>query len=60
MIGGETWLHNFGGISLSYLSYIYYEQLAYGYTTDCVIGMRFGTWCIVKLDCYVTFSELVL
>ena len=35
----ETWLHNFGGISVSYLSDILFEQLAAGDITEFRIGM---------------------
>ena len=55
IIGGETWLHNLGRLAVFYLSDIYFEQLAAGYTTEIIIGMIFFTWCIVKLYCYVTF-----
>ena len=47
-------MHDLGGISVPYLSYTPFERLYYGYTTECRLGMRFVTWCIVKLDCYVT------
>ena len=50
---GETWLHDLGVIYVSYISNIPFEQLDYGYTTKFILGMRFVTWCIVKLDCYV-------
>ena len=46
---------NFGGIAVSYISDISFERLATRYTTERIIGMRFGIWCIVKLYCYVTF-----
>ena len=55
IIGGYTWLRYFWGLAASYLSYIHFEQLAGGDTTDSILGMIFVTWCIVKLDCYVTF-----
>ena len=42
---------------VSYLSYIPFEQLDYGYTTECIFGMKFFTWCIVKLYCYVTLCS---
>ena len=54
IIDGETWLNNLGGIFVSYISYITFERLDNGYTTECRIGMIFFTWCIVKLDCYIT------
>ena len=53
VIDGETWLHDSGEIYVSYLSYIPFEWLDDGYTTECRLGMIFVTWCIVKLDCYV-------
>ena len=46
-------MYGLGGISISYISYIPFERLDYGYTTECRLGMRFVTWCIVKLYCYV-------
>ena len=60
VIGSDIWLHGFGNISASYLSDIHFERLAYGYTTDSIIGMIFVVWCIFKLDCYVTFCHACL
>ena len=57
VIDGDTWLHDLGGIYVSYISYIPFERLDDGYKTECRIGMRFVTWCIVKLDCYVTLCS---
>ena len=57
IIDGETWLHDLGGISASYISYIPFEQIDYGYTTECILGMIFVTWCISKFDCYVTLCS---
>ena len=57
IVCGETWLHDLGVIYVSYISYIPFEQLDYGYTTKFILGMRFVTWCIVKLDCYVTLCS---
>ena len=54
VINGEKWLHDLGGIYVYYFSYIPFERLDYGYKTECIIRMRFFTWCILKLDCYVT------
>ena len=54
VIDGETYLHYLGGIYVSYLSYIPFEPLDDGYTTECILGMIFVTWCIFKLYCYVT------
>ena len=56
-IGGKTWLHNFMGISVSCISVIQFERLADVYTTDFILGVTFFTWCVVKLDCYVTFCS---
>ena len=56
VIDGETRLHDLGGISISYISYIPFEQLIVGYTTECRLEMIFFTWCIVKLYCYVNLS----
>ena len=53
-INVETQFRDLGWISVSYLSDIPFEQLDDGYTTECKIVMRFVTWCIFKLDCYVT------
>ena len=54
VIDWETRLHDLGGGYVSYLSYIPFEKLDDGYTTECRLGMRFVTWCIFKLDCHVT------
>ena len=53
VIDEDTWLHGLGRGSFSYLSYIPFERLNYGYKIECRLGMKFFTWCIVKLDCYV-------
>ena len=47
-------MHDLGGIYVSYLSYITFKRIDDGYTTECRLGMRFFTWCIFELDCYVT------
>ena len=57
VIDGETQLHALGGIYVSYLSYIPFEQIDDGYTTECRLGMIFVIWCIFKLDCYVTLCS---
>ena len=57
VIDGEIWLYDLGGIYVSYISHIPFERLDYGYTTECRLGMRFVTWCIVKLDFYVTLCR---
>ena len=58
VIDGETLFHDLGDIYVSYLSYIPFERLDDRYTTECRLGIRIVTWCIVKLDCYVTlFSD---
>ena len=53
VIDGETWLHDLGVIYVSYLSCIPFERLDDRKTTECRLGVRFVTWCIVKLYCYV-------
>ena len=45
------------GGSISYLSYILFERLDDGYTTECRLWIIFFTWCIVKLDCCVTLCS---
>ena len=50
----ETWLHDLGGIAVSYLSEIIVKQLGGGYTTECILRMRFVTCSIVKLYFHVT------
>ena len=57
VIDGETWLHDLGGLAVSYLSDIPYGLLDDAYTTECRLGMIFVTWCIVKLYCYVTLCS---
>ena len=47
-------MHTLGVVDVSYYSYTPFEQLDYGYTTERRLGIRFGTWCIVKLYCHVT------
>ena len=50
-------MHDLGGIYVSYISYIPFETIDDGYTTECRLGMTFFTWCIVKLVCYVTLCS---
>ena len=57
VIDGDTQLHDLGGIYISYLAYIPFERLDDGYTTECRLGMRFVTWCIVKLYFYVNLCR---
>ena len=57
VIDKETWLNDLGGGYVSYLSYTPFERLDDGYTTECRLGMIFFTWCIVKLDYYVTLCS---
>ena len=54
VIDRETWLYGLGGLGVSYLSYTPFKRLDDGYTNECRLGMRFFTWCIVKIYCYVT------
>ena len=54
VIDGNTWLHDLGGLDVSYHSETPFERLADGYTTECRLGMIFVTWCIVKLYFNVT------
>ena len=49
VIYGETWLHDLGGLDVSYNSDTTFEKLDDGYKTECRLGMRFFTCCIVKL-----------
>ena len=55
VIRGDTWLNDFGGIDVFYLSDTHFEILSSGYTTGCRLGMIFVTFCIIKLDFYVNF-----
>ena len=57
VIDGDKWLHDLGGGYVSYISYIPFERLDDGYKTECRLWMRFFTWWIVKLDCYVTLCS---
>ena len=59
-IGGETWLHDFMGIAVSYVSLIHFERISAVDTTECILGVVFFTWCIVKLYCYFTFYSACL
>ena len=54
VIGEEKWLHDLGGLDVTYNSGTPFERLDDGYTTECRLWMRFVTWCIVKLYCHVT------
>ena len=38
VIGEETWLHDFGGRAISYLSGIYFERISAGYTTGALLS----------------------
>ena len=42
------------GVDVSFHSDTPFEQHDDGYATECILGMRFVTWCIVKLYCHVT------
>ena len=53
VIGGETWLHELGMGYVYYISYVHFELIYAGDSTDCILGIIFVTWCIIKLDCYV-------
>ena len=54
VIDGEKWLHDLGEIIVSYNSDTSFERLDDRYTTECRLGMRFFTWCIVKLYYHIT------
>ena len=54
VMDGDTWLNYSGGLDVSYHSDTRFEQLDDGYKTECRLGTRFFTWCIVKLYCHVT------
>ena len=54
VIDGEMWLHDLGGVDVSYHSDTPFERIDDGYTTECRPGMIFVTWFIVKLYCHVT------
>ena len=55
VIGGDTRSHDLGGVAASYLSDIHFELISSGDTTECILGVRFFTWIIVKLYWYITF-----
>ena len=57
VIDGKTWLHDFVGLLVSYISDIPFELLDDGYTNECRLGMKFVTWCIVKLYFFVTLCS---
>ena len=52
VINGGKLLHYFGRLDASYLSYIHFERLDAGDTTECRLGMIFFTWCIFKFYRY--------
>ena len=54
IINGETWWHGLGGIDFFNHSYTPFERPNDRYTSEYRHGMRFVTWCIVKLYCRVT------
>ena len=47
----------FGGIDVSYISGIHVKRISDGDTTECGLGMKFVTWCIVKLYFFVTLCS---
>ena len=53
-LNGETWLHDLGGRDFYYHSDTTSELLDDEYTTVCILGMIFVTWCIVKSYLHVT------
>ena len=57
VINGDTWLHDLGGLDVSYNSDTPFEQLDDGYTTERRLGMIFFTWCIVNLYCHITLCR---
>ena len=48
VINGGTLLHYLWGVGVSYHSDTPFEELDYGYTTECILGMIFFTWCMLK------------
>ena len=56
----ETWLNDLGDIDVTFISDITFRLLDEGYTTECIIGMIFGTWFIIKLYFMLLYLELVL
>ena len=50
-------MHDLGEIYVSYLLDIFFERIDDGYTTECRLSMGYITWCIDKLDCYVTLCS---
>ena len=44
IIGRETRLYGFGGLAVSYLSDIHFEQLSAGDTAEFRLGLIFFTW----------------
>ena len=53
VIDGETWFYDLGGLAVYYLLDTFFEWPDDGYTTECRLGIRFLTWCVIKLYCYV-------
>ena len=43
IIGGEKWLHDFGGLAVSYILEIQFERFYAGDTTECGLGIIFFT-----------------
>ena len=41
VINGETWLHDLGGLGVYYHSDTPFERSDDGYTTECILWMRF-------------------
>ena len=56
-MGRDALLNYLWDIASLYMSYIPFQWLASGDTTECRLGMIFITCCIVKLDCYVDFCN---
>ena len=57
VIDRETQLHALGGIDVYYHPFTPFEGLDDVYKTDCILEIRFVTWCVVKLYCCVALCS---
>ena len=60
VISGEAQLYDLGGLSASYISYIHFERLADGKTTESRLGMIFLLGELLNYIVMLLSYEIVL